>query len=137
MSRPGVDHLGKGIGSLNIKFATSAGECYGKEGAQVEVFAGCGWDLSFEEYLRMVSWMYLQGIKTIVNHGFFYSIRDERENDWPPSEFFQWAHWDRMPEANRMTRRMYGMLTGGRQETDVLVYHPQEAFWLHYIGQQG
>ena len=137
MSRPGVDHLGKGIGSLNIKFATSAGECYGKEGAQVEVFAGCGWDLSFEEYLRMVSWMYLQGIKTIVNHGFFYSIRDERANDWPPSEFFQWAHWDRMPEANRMTRRMYGMLTGGRQETDVLVYHPQEAFWLHYIGQQG
>lgn len=137
MTRPGVDHLGKGIGSLNIKFATSAGECYGKDGAQVEVFAGCGWDLQFEEYLRMVSWMYLQGIKTIVNHGFFYSIRDERANDWPPSEFFQWAHWDKMPKANTMTRRMYGLLTGGRQEIDLLVYHPQETFWLHYLGKQG
>ena len=90
---PASTTLGKGIGSLNVKFAASAGECYGKEGLQVEVFAGCGWDLSFEEYLRMVSWMYLQGVKTIVNHGFFYSTRDERANDWPPSEFFQWAHW--------------------------------------------
>lgn len=137
MTRPGVDHLGKGIGSLNIKFATSAGECYGKDGAQVEVFAGCGWDLSFEEYLRMVSWMYLQGIKTIVNHGFFYSIRDERAKDWPPSEFFQWSHWDKMPQANAMTRRMYGLLTGGRQEADLLVYHPIETFWLHYLGKEG
>ena len=136
-TRPGVDHLGKGIGSLNVKFAASAGECYGKEGLQVEVFAGCGWDLSFEEYLRMVSWMYLQGVKTIVNHGFFYSTRDERANDWPPSEFFQWAHWDRMPEANGMNRRMYMLLTGGRPEKEVLIYHPQESFWLHFLSRQG
>lgn len=103
----------------------------------MEVFAGCGWDLSFEEYLRMVSWMYLQGVKTIVNHGFFYSTRDERANDWPPSEFFQWAHWDRMPEANGMTRRMYMLLTGGRPEKEVLIYHPQESFWLHFLSRQG
>lgn len=136
-SRPGVDHLGKGIGSLNVKFAASAGECYGREGLMCEVFAGCGWDLSFEEYLRMVSWMYLQGVKTIVNHGFFYSIRDERANDWPPSEFFQWAHWDKMPVANDMKRRMYMLLTGGQPEKELLIYHPQESFWLHFLSRQG
>lgn len=32
MTRPGVDHLGKGIGSLNIRFASSAAEVYGKRG---------------------------------------------------------------------------------------------------------
>jgi hypothetical protein len=137
MSRPGVDHLGKGIGSLNVKFTTSAGECYGKEGAQAEVFAGCGWDLTAVEYRRMVCWLYLQGVKTIVNHGFFYSTREERAQDWPPSEFFQWSHWNQMPRLNAMTRRMYGLLTGGRQEIDLLVYHPQESFWLHYLGKQG
>ena len=137
MDRPGVDHLGKGIGSLNAKFASSAADAYGKEGLVCEVFAGCGWDLSFEEYLRMVSWLYSQGVKTITNHGFFYSIRDFRQYDWPPSEFFQWAHWDKMPLANAMTRRMYGMLTGGVSEAETLVYHPIESFWLHYIADQG
>lgn len=137
MDRPGVDHLGKGIGSLNAKFASSAADAYGKEGLVCEVFAGCGWDLSFEEYLRMVSWLYSQGVKTITNHGFFYSIRDFRQYDWPPSEFFQWAHWDQMPQANAMTRRMYGMLTGGTAEAQTLIYHPIESFWLHYLGDQG
>lgn len=42
VGRPGIDHLGKGIGSLNIKFASSAAECYGKSGLACEVFAACG-----------------------------------------------------------------------------------------------
>ena len=37
-------HTRKGIGSLTVKFCTSAGDCYGKENAQVEIYAGCGWD---------------------------------------------------------------------------------------------
>lgn len=136
VGRPGVDHLAKGIGSLNIKFASSAADCYGKTGLACENFAGCGWDLSYEEYIRMVTWLYAQGVKTLVNHGFFYSIRDFRKNDWPPSQFFQWDHWDRMSEANALTRRYYGMLTGGYQEIDTLIYHPVETYWLHYLADQ-
>lgn len=136
VGRPGVDHLGKGIGSLDIKFASSAADCYGKEGLACENFAGCGWDLSYEEYLRMTTWLYAQGVKTLVNHGFFYSIRDFRKNDWPPSQFFQWNHWDKMKDANALTRRYYGMLTGGYREVDTLIYHPVETYWLHYLADQ-
>ncbi len=132
----GADHLGKGIGSLNIKFTSSAARSYGVEKTAVEVFAGCGWDMTFEEYIRIISWMYQQGMQSIINHGFFYSTRDTRKNDWPPSQFFQWKHWDKMSHGNDLVRRLHYALTGGTPENDVLVYYPVETFWMDYIGNQ-
>lgn len=132
----GADHLGKGIGSLNIKYTSCGAHSYGKEMTAVEVFAGCGWDLTFEEYIRMITWMYQQGMQIIINHGFFYSDRGNRKNDWPPSQFFQWQGWNRMSEGNAMTRRLHYAMTGGRNEADILVYHPMESFWLHYLPDQ-
>jgi len=129
----GADHLGKGIGSLNIKFTSCGAHSYGKELTGVEVFAGCGWDLTFEEYIRMITWMYQQGMQMIINHGFFYSDRGNRKNDWPPSQFFQWKGFERMPEGNRMVRRLSYALTGGYNEADILIYHPIESFWLNYL----
>lgn len=136
MTRPGVDHLGKGIGSLNIRFVSSAAEVYGKKGLACEAFAANGWDLTYEEYIRTISWLYSQGVNTITNHAFFYSIRDARRDDWPPSQFFQWKGWDRMEQANAMCRRIYGMVKDSSRKTDLLIYHPVESFWLHYIPDQ-
>ncbi len=136
MSRPGVDHLGKGIGSLNLRFASSAAEVYGKKGLVCEVFAASGWELTAEEYVRMASWLYSQGVETLTNHGFFYSIRDFRKDDWPPSQFFQWDGWDKMEQANAMCRRLYGMTQEYARKTDLLIYHPVETFWLHYLADQ-
>ncbi len=132
----GVDHLGKGIGSLNIKFASCAARSYGKEQTAVEVFAGCGWELTFEEYIRMISWMFQQGVQIIINHGFFYSVRGTRKDDWPPSQFFQWKGFERMKEGNDMIRRLSYAMTGGVPETDILVYVPVESFWMDYIGNE-
>ena len=97
------------------------------------MFAGCGWDMTFEEYSRIVTWMFQQGMHTIINHGFFYSDRGQRKNDWPPSQFFQWQGWNRQSEGNDMIRRLSYAMTGGINEADVLVYFPQESFWLHYL----
>lgn len=130
---PGADHLGKGIGSLNIKFVSCGAHSYGKEMTAVEVFAGCGWDMTFEEYIRMITWMYQQGMQIIINHGFFYSDRGGRKNDWPPSQFFQWKGFDRMSEGNDMVRRLHYAMTGGYNEADILVYHPIESFWYNYL----
>lgn len=136
MTWPGIDHLGKGIGSLNAKYGARAARSYGKENYQVEIFAGCGWDLTFAEYIRMISWMFQQGVQVILNHAFFYSIRDARGDDWPPSQFFQWKEWERMPEGNRMIRRLHYAFSGGRPEVPVLIYHPTESYWFHYIGDE-
>ncbi|WP_180272730.1 glycosyl hydrolase [Konateibacter massiliensis] len=132
----GADHLGKGIGSLNIKFTSCGAHSYGKTRTAVEVFAGCGWDMTFEEYSRIVTWMFQQGMHTIINHGFFYSDRGNRKNDWPPSQFFQWQGWNQMSEGNDMIRRLNYALTDGINEADILVYHPMESFWLHYLPNQ-
>ncbi len=129
----GADHLGKGIGSLNIKFTSSAAHSYGLKRTAVEVFAGCGWDMTFEEYIRMITWMFQMGMQTIINHGFFYSDRGNRKNDWPPSQFFQWKGFDRMAEANAMTRRLFYALTDGCSDARVLVFHPMDSFLLDYI----
>lgn len=133
MDIPGLDHLGKGIGSLNAKFAVSAARSYGKENMSVEVFAGCGWDMTFEEYIRIISWLYQQGLQIIINHGFFYSTRDTRKDDWPPSQFFQWQGFDRMSEGNDMVRRLYHAFTGGIPEVGILMYNPTESFWFNYL----
>lgn len=130
---PGADHLGKGIGSLNIKFTSCAAHSYGKPVTAVEVFAGCGWGMTFEEYIRMITWMYQQGMQIIINHGFFYSDRGNRRNDWPPSQFFQWKGFDRMEQGNAMVRRLHYAMTGGYSESDILIYYPIESFWYNYI----
>lgn len=132
----GADHLGKGIGSLNIKFTACGAHSYGKKRSAVEVFAGCGWDMTFEEYIRIVTWMFQQGMQIIINHGFFYSDRGGRKNDWPPSQFFQWKGWPHQSEGNDMIRRLSYAMTDGVNEADILVYFPLESFWLHYIPNQ-
>jgi len=132
----GADHLGKGIGSLNIKFTSSGAHSYGKNRTAVEVFANCGWDMTFEEYIRMITWQFQQGMQTIINHGFFYSDRGERKNDWPPSQFFQWQGWKHQSAGNDMVRRLYYAFSEGVNEADILVYMPTESFWLHYLPNQ-
>lgn len=132
----GADYLGKGIGSLNLKFTAAGAHSYGKEMTAVEIFAGCGWDLTFDEYTRMITFAFQQGIQTIINHGFFYSAEGERANDWPPSEFFQWKYWNRQSEGNDMIRRLQYAMTGGVNEIDVLTYLPTESLQLHYLPDQ-
>lgn len=136
MTFPGVDHLGKGIGSLNIKYGSSAAHNYGKTNLHCEVFAGCGWDMTVEEGIRITSWLFQQGVQIIINHAFFYSIRDERANDWPPSQFFQWKDWKKMDVYNAMVRRLHYCLSGGCHEAETLIYNPVESFWFHYLADQ-
>ncbi len=132
----GADYLGKGIGSLNLKFTSAGAHSYGKDMTAVEIFAGCGWDLTFDEYTRMITFAFQQGIQTIINHGFFYSAEGERANDWPPSEFFQWKYWDRQTEGNSMIRRLQYAMSGGVYEADILAYMPTESLQLHYLPDQ-
>lgn len=129
---PGIDHLGNGIGSLEAKFCTSAAHNYGRNRICCESFGASGWDIAFEEMVKISNWLFQQGINLIMIHGFYYSIRDERKNDWPPSYFYQWKYWDDMPMYANMAARMTYMLSDGRAESDILVYYPIETFWNYF-----
>lgn len=129
---PGIDHLGNGIGSLNAKFCTSASHNYGKTTISCEAFGASGWDITFEEMVKISNWLFQQGINIILPHAFYYSIRDERKNDFPPSYFHQWKYWDSMPMYAEMAARMSSVLSEGTHEADILVYYPMETFWNYY-----
>lgn len=129
---PGIDHLGNGIGSLDGKFCTSAAHNYGKTTISCESFGASGWDITFEEMIKISNWLFQQGINVIMIHGFYYSIRDERINDFPPSYFHQWKYWDSMPMYADMAARMSSMLSEGTHEADILIYYPMETFWNYF-----
>lgn len=126
---PGIDHLGNGIGSLDAKFASSACHHYGKKRIACEAFGASGWDMNFEDMIRISNWLFQNGINLIIMHGLYYSIRDERKDDFPPSYFYQWKYWDSMPIYVKMANRMMKMLSDGRHEAEILVYSPMETFW--------
>ncbi|MDR1638755.1 MAG: hypothetical protein LBT59_03565 [Clostridiales bacterium] len=130
---PALDHLGCGIGSLNAKFVASASHHYGKDRVACEAFGASGWNATYEEMVQCSNWLFQQGVNMIIMHGFYYSIRGERYNDFPPSYFFQWKYWDMMQEYVPMANRMMNMLSGGIAECDILVYSPIESFWDHFI----
>jgi hypothetical protein len=129
---PAIDHLGNGIGSLDAKFAVSACHHYGKNRIACEAFGASGWDMTFEDMVRISNWLFQQGINLILMHGFYYSIRDERSRDFPPSYFFQWKYWDHMPVYVKMANRMMEMLSNGRHECEILIYSPIETFWNYF-----
>lgn len=126
---PAIDHLGNGAGSLNGKFAVSAAYNYGKNRIACEAFGASGWDITYEELVRISNWLFQQGINLIMMHGFYYSIRGKRFNDYPPSYFYQWRYWDQMEEYVGMANRMMKLLSGGMAEQEILVYSPIESFW--------
>lgn len=129
---PAIDHLGNGIGSLDGKFAASACYAYGKTRIGCEAFGASGWDMTYEDMVKVSNWLFQQGINLIWMHGFYYSIEGERYKDFPPSYFYQWKFWDLMPGYIKMSNRMQEMLSEGRHEAEILVYTPIESFWNHY-----
>lgn len=129
---PAIDHLGNGIGSLDAKFAVSACHSYGKSRIACEAFGASGWDITYEDMVRISNWLFQQGINLIIMHGFYYSIRDERSQDFPPSYFYQWKYWDYMPGYVKMANRMMKLLSDGRHEAEILVYTPMETFWNYF-----
>lgn len=131
---PGIDYLGKGIGGLTPKMASSMAAHQGKSRVSSETFAGCGWDFSFEEMTTITHWLYSQGINLMVPHAFFYAAITERQrSDWPPSMFFQWKHWQRYPQYAARVARLSEAFSGGRCVADIALYYPAESFHASYL----
>lgn len=132
MHVPGLDHLGKGIGSLDARFVVSAARNYGKNRICCEAFGASGEDTSIEDVIRVSNWLLQQGVNMLIAHGYYYSTRGERKNDFPPSYFFQFKDWDKMRAYNEMASRMMQLNSDGKFWGNILVYYPIETFWKYY-----
>lgn len=132
MHIPGLDHLGKGIGSLDARFVVSAARNYGKNRICCEAFGASGEDTNIEDVIRVSNWLLQQGVNMLIAHGYYYSTRGERKNDFPPSYFFQFKDWDKMRAYNEMAARMMELNSNGKFWGNILVYYPIETFWKYY-----
>lgn len=132
MHIPGLDHLGKGIGSLDVRFVVSAARNYGKNRISCEAFGASGEDTGIEDVIRVSNWLIQQGVNLLIAHGYYYSTRGERKNDFPPSYFFQFKDWNKMKAYNEMAARMMELNSGGKFFGNILVYYPIETFWKYY-----
>lgn len=133
-TQPGCDHLGKGIGGLAPKIASSAAHLAGADRVSCEAFAGCGQDFGLEEMNTITHWLFAEGVNLIVPHAFFYARRTQRQiDDWPPSMFFQWEHWAQYPAYAQRVARLSEALSGGRSVADIALYHPTKEFQGAYV----
>lgn len=156
MDVPGIDWLGREPGSPARQFPLKAKPSYpgspcGHIGSSLppkqvssvarqldkkfsisEMFAGSGWNVSFEELKRIAEWHYALGVNSICQHLSSYSLRGANKRDYPPSLFYQQPWWDEYAHFNDYIARLGMVLSEGKPMTDVLVLHPMRSAWIAF-----
>lgn len=132
---PGIDKLMRQLGNPSApKQVGSAAKQLGKKFVMTETFAGCGWDVSFEELKWIAEWQFICGVNFICQHLESYSIRGLRKRDWPPSMFYQSPWWDDYKKFNDYISRLGKLIADSEEEADVLLLHPLHTAYVVYNG---
>lgn len=133
---PGIDKLMREIGNPSTaKQVGSAAKQLGRKLVMTETFAGCGWDVSFEELKWIAEWQFICGVNFICQHLESYSIRGLRKRDWPPSMFYQSPWWDDYKKFNDYISRLGKLIADSDEEADVLLLHPMHTAYAVYNGK--
>ena len=82
---PGIDWLGRWIASPIIpKQVGSAARQMGRKHVLTEIYACCGWDMTFEEMKWMAEWQFVNGVNLICAHLEGYTILGLRKRHPAP-----------------------------------------------------
>jgi len=111
---------------IAAKLASSASKIFDLYGVTAETFGIFGWDLSREEMERVVKWQTDQGLDVLVPHALYYSLREERHSDCPPSLMAD-KYWEWFGEFVKATRK--NLTNKESQKTKVAIYYPIETVW--------
>ncbi len=136
MHIPGIDWLGRRIGAdpVTPKQAGSAAAQLGKQFVISEMFALCGWNVSFGELKWIAEWQYVNGINLMCQHLEGYSLRGLRKRDYPPSLFIQQPWWNEYKAFNDYFARLGMLFAEGKSAVRVLLIHPMHSAWIAYDG---
>lgn len=133
MHIPGMDWLGRRISSpITPKQVGSVASQLGKKFVLSEMFALCGWNVSFEELKWIAEWQYVNGVNLMCQHLEGYTLRGLRKRDYPPSLFYQQSWWEEYKFFNDYFARLGVLLTEGRPVVKVLLLHPLRSAWVAY-----
>lgn len=90
-----------------------------------ETFAMCGQNVGHDELKSMFEFQMVRGINLLCQHLEGYSNRGIRKRDYPPAMYIQQPWWEEYKVFNDSMSRIGMLLSGGDDNVDVLVIHPQ------------
>ena len=121
MHIPGIDHLGRGLGSpVLVKQASSVAAQLGRPRVLGEMFGCSGWAVSFDDLRWIAEWQFVLGLNMVCQHLASYTLRGIRKRDFPPSLHYHQPWWSQYYLWNDYITRVLSVLTQGRPVADVL-----------------
>ena len=133
MHIPGIDHLGRGLGSpILVKQASSVAAQLDRPRVLSETFGCSGWGVSFDDLRWMAEWQFALGVNLVCTHLSAFSLRGSRKRDFPPSLHYHQPWWPYYYLWNDYVARLLTALTAGKAVADVLVLHPISSAWAEY-----
>ena len=130
---PGIDYLGRGIASdIAPRQLGSACAQLGKTQTISEMFGCCGWDVSPNELKRIAELQYVNGVNTMCQHLYPYSIRGQRKNDYP-CHYSEHLPWQKaLKQFDNYFNNLGYLVSRGVEVARVLVIHPIHSAYLTY-----
>lgn len=132
---PGMDWLGRhNTKSLTPYQVGSAARQLGKKQVLSETFAMCGHNVGQDELKWIYEHQMVRGINLICQHLEGYSNRGLRKRDYPPAMYIQQPWWKESHVFNDAVSRIGMILSGGDDEVETLLIHPQTSAWANFSG---
>jgi hypothetical protein len=131
MQAPGIDVLTQyDQAYTTAKQCVSVARQQGRKWVLSELYAGIGWDITFETFKYVGDWQAALGITLRCPHLSFYTMAGEAKRDYPPSIHDQCPWWEKYHYVENYFSRLNVILSAGQPVCDLAVLHPQESLYL-------
>ena len=131
---PAVDKIDEVTDKISEKLVSSIAHAHGRKRVMSESFALIGWKLAPAYMKRITDYQFVRGVNWLSPHAFFYSIEGFRQNECPPSEFFQNPWWSHSRPYWDYVARLSSALSAGQPTAPVALYYPIEHTWATMTG---
>lgn len=131
---PGMDSLGLALHYFTLPLQVwSAGAQSGRKQLLTETYAGCGWNVSFDDLRYMLNDQMARGANLLCPHLESYTLRGIRKRDYPASLFFHQPWWPHYRKFTDYASRVGMILASGKDPANMLVIHPLSSAHMTYL----
>lgn len=135
MDIPGMDNLTVNNVCLPVpKMVSSVARQCGNGEALSELYAGIGWQATFENYKTVADWQVILGITLRCPHLSWYTMGGAAKRDYPASISGQSVWSKDYYYVEDYLSRLNAFINCGEKNTELAVIHPVESAWglSHY-----
>ena len=130
---PGMDFLGRELHPFTLPLQVwSACAQTGRSQMLTETYAGCGWNVSFDDLRYLLNDQMVRGANLLCPHLESYTLRGIRKRDYPASLFFHQPWWPYYRRFTDYASRVGMLLASGKDPADVLMIHGIASGHMHY-----